>query len=105
VSALFDNGVVRSIYKIPLATFSNPDALGAHTGNAYQTTTPSGNPLINFAGSGPAGKIKAGALEASTVDLAEEFTNMIIAQRAFSAASKVITVSDQMLSDLTNIIR
>ncbi|HEY4635633.1 MAG TPA: flagellar hook-basal body complex protein [Rhodospirillales bacterium] len=105
VSALFDNGVVRSIYQLPIATFSNPNALGAHTGNAYQTTTSSGNPLINFPGIGPAGKINAGALEASTVDLAEEFTRMIVAQRAFSAASKVITTSDQMLDELTQIKR
>lgn len=105
VSALFDNGVVRPIFKIPLATFSDVNALGARTGNAYQTTTASGNPLINFAGVGPAGKIKAGALEASTVDLAQEFTNMIVAQRAFSAASKVITTSDQMLDELTQIKR
>lgn len=105
VSALFDNGVVRPIYQLPVATFSDANALGAHTGNAYQTTTTSGNPLINMPGVGPAGKIKAGALEASTVDLATEFTNMITAQRAFSASSKVITTADQMLSDLTNIIR
>jgi flagellar hook protein FlgE len=105
VSALFDNGVVRSIYQVPIATFQNPNALGAHTGNAYQTTTSSGNPLLNFPGIGAAGKIKAGALEASTVDLAEEFTRMIVSQRAFSAASKVITTSDQMLAELTQIKR
>jgi flagellar hook protein FlgE len=105
VSALFDNGVVRPIYQIPIATFADANALGAHTGNAYQTTTTSGNPLINFPGVGPAGKVNAGALEASTVDLAEEFTRMIVAQRAFSAASKVITTSDQMLDELTQIKR
>lgn len=105
VSALFDNGVVRPIYQLPLATFSNADSLNAHTGNAYAPSTASGNPLINFPSFGPAGAIKSGALEASTVDLATEFTNMIVSQRAFSASSKVITTSDQMLSDLTNIIR
>ena len=105
VSALFDNGVVTPIFQLPVATFSDPNALGAHTGNAYQATTSSGNALINLPGVGPAGTIKSGALEASTVDLANEFTNMIISQRAFEASSKVITTSDQMLSDLTNIIR
>ena len=105
VSALFDNGVIRAIYKIPVATFASPNLLGARSGNAYATTTGSGNPLINFAGVGPAGRIKAGALEASTVDLAEEFTRMIVSQRAFSAASKVITTSDQMLDELTQIKR
>ena len=105
VSALFDNGVTRAIYRLPIATFSNADALAAQTGNAYAATTSSGNPLINLPGVGPAGRIKSGSLEASTVDLAEEFTRMIISQRAFSAASKVITTSDQMLDDLTRIIR
>lgn len=105
VSALFDNGVVRSIFMIPVATFASPNNLGSQTGNAYATTTASGNPLINFAGVGPAGRIKSSSLETSTVDLAEEFTRMIVSQRAFSAASKVITTSDQMLDELTQIKR
>ena len=105
VSALFDNGEIRAIYQIPIATFSNTNAVGARTGNAYQSTTASGTPLVNMPGSGPAGKITAGALEASTVDLAEEFTKMIVSQRAFSAASKVITTSDEMLDELTRIKR
>ncbi|MGB8274851.1 MAG: flagellar hook protein FlgE [Alphaproteobacteria bacterium] len=105
VSALFDNGVTRAIYRLPVATFSNPNALAARTGNAYGATTESGNALINLPGFGPAGQIKSGSLEASTVDLAEEFSRMIISQRAFSAASKVITTADTMLDDLTRIIR
>jgi flagellar hook protein FlgE len=105
VSALFDNGEVRAIYQIPIATFSNPNALGGRTGNVYQATNESGDPLINLPGIGPAGKVNAGALEASTVDLAEEFTKMIISQRAFSATSKVITTSDEMLDELVRIKR
>ncbi len=105
VSALFDNGVTRPIYQLPVATFADANALGAQTGNAYQATTASGNALINLPGVGPAATIKSGALEASTVDSATEFTNMIVAQNAYSASSKVITTTDQMLSDLTNIIR
>ncbi len=105
VSALFDNGEVRAIYQVPIATFQNPNGLGARNGNVYQATTESGDPLVNLPGVGPAGKVAPGALEASTVDLAEEFTKMIVSQRAFSAASKIITTADEMLDELTRIKR
>lgn len=105
VSALFDNGEVRAIYQVPVATFSNPNALGAKTGNVFQATDESGDALVNLPGIGPAGKVTSGALEASTVDLAEEFTKMIVSQRAFSAAAKIITTSDEMLDELVRIKR
>ncbi len=105
VTALFDNGEVRGIFQIPIATFSNPNALGAASGNVYRTTEDSGDALVNLPGIGPAGKINSGALEASTVDLAQEFTRMIVTQRAFSAASKIITTADEMLDELTRIKR
>lgn len=105
VSALFDNGEVRAIYRVPIATFQNPNALGARSGNVFQATTGSGDPLVNLPGVGPAGRVAAGSLEASTVDLAEEFTKMIVSQRAFSASSKIITTADEMLDELTRIKR
>ncbi len=105
VVALFDNGLTRPIFKVPLATFSNPNGLGQNTGNIFSPTDKSGDPLLNTAGDGPAGKIAQSALEASTVDIAEEFTKMIITQRAFSANSKVITTADEMLDELVRIKR
>jgi len=105
VIALFDNGLTRPIFKVPLATFSNPNGLGQNTGNVFSPTDKSGDPLLNTAGDGPAGKIAQSALEASTVDIAEEFTKMIITQRAFSANSKVITTADEMLDELVRIKR
>ncbi|SMF67714.1 flagellar hook protein FlgE [Tistlia consotensis] len=105
VTALFDNGETKDIYKIPVAQFSNPDGLGARDGNAYIQTSNSGDVTLTGANSGGAGKIAPGALEASNVDLAEEFTNMIVTQRAYSASAKVITTADQMLDELIRIGR
>lgn len=100
VRALFDNGESRAIYKIPIGTFPNPNAMTAQTGNVYQETDASGQYLLNIAGVGSVGKVAASTLESSTVDIAEEFTNMIITQRAYSASAKVITTADDMLDEL-----
>ena len=105
VNALFDNGGTRAIYKLPVATFANPNALRPQTGNAWTHTVNAGNVFLNPAGTGSAGKISPSSLEASTVDLGEEFTNMIITQRAYSASSRIITTADQMLEELVRIKR
>jgi len=105
VTALFDNGEQRDIFKLPVATFRNPNGLAAQNGNAYQTTTYSGDPVLLEANTAGAGKVSPSSLESSTVDLAEEFTNMIITQRAYSASAKVITTADDMLSELLQIRR
>ncbi len=105
VTALFDNGRQQDIYQLPLATFRNANGLEELTGNAYQQTNTSGNFQLNLARNGGAGVFAPSSLEASTVDLAEEFTNMIIVQRAYSANSKVITTADQMLDELVRIKR
>ena len=72
--------------------------------NVWIATTESGNPLLTTATTGGAGEIVASSLESSTVDLATEFSNMVIVQRAYSAAGKIITTSDEMLQELTNLI-
>jgi flagellar hook protein FlgE len=105
VTALFDNGEQRDIFKLPIATFSNPNGLASQNGNAYQTTTYSGDPVLLDANTAGAGKIAPSSLESSTVDLAEEFTNMIITQRAYSASAKVITTADDMLNELIQVKR
>ena len=86
VTAQFSNGLSQDVYKIPLATFTNPNGLGQMTGNAYTATKASGPPDINLANSGAAGTIQSKSLEGSTVDLATEFTNLITTQRAYSAS-------------------
>jgi flagellar hook protein FlgE len=105
VSALFDNGETREVFQIPLAVFPNPLALTPVTGNSFTANDAAGNAIPREPNTGGAGLVTAGALEASTVDLANEFTKMIITQRAFSANTRVITTSDEMLDELTRIIR
>jgi flagellar hook protein FlgE len=105
VTALFDNGTRQDIYKLPIALFPNPNGLGAQSGNAYIATTVSGDLTMQEAGTGGAGLVAPSSLEASTVDLAEEFTTMIQTQRAYSAASRIITTSDEMLDELIRLVR
>jgi flagellar hook protein FlgE len=105
VVALFDNGETLPIYQIPLATFANPNGLSAKTGNIYLATDTTGTPILREPKSSGAGTIASGSLENSTVDLGTEFTNMIIAQRAYSAATKIITTADEMLDELVRIKR
>lgn len=105
VTALFDNGQRLDIYQLPLGMFRNPNGLEARTGNVYLETNRSGNFQLNLAGNGGAGNIAPAALESSTVDLAEEFTKMIITQRAYSANTKVITTADDMLEELIRVKR
>jgi flagellar hook protein FlgE len=105
VQALFDNGERRPIYRLPLATFVNPDGLETKSGNVWAGTEASGNPTLRTADSGPAGQIMQSSLEASTVDVGQEFTNMIIVQRAYSAATRIISTADEMLDELVRIKR
>ena len=103
VSALFDNGIEKKVFKIPVATFTNPDGLAAVAGNAYQLTDASGTATVLEAKTGGAGAISSNAVEASTVDLAKEFSDLITTQRAYSAATRIITTADQMLQELMQI--
>ena len=105
VTAVFDNGQQRDVFKLPLATFRNPNGLEAVNGNAYLQTGRSGDALLLSANTAGAGEIAPNSLESSTVDLAEEFSNMIITQRAYSANAKVITTADEMLAELIQIRR
>ncbi|AXB75349.1 flagellar hook protein FlgE [Novosphingobium sp. P6W] len=105
VSAVFDDGTSRPIYQLPLATFQNPDGLTRISGNAYLVSEQSGNVAINEPGTVGGGTLSASMLEASNVDLAAEFSNMILFQRAYSASSKIITTVDDMLQEVSNLKR
>jgi flagellar hook protein FlgE len=100
VSANFSNGLTQAVFKIPLATFANPDGLAEVSGNAYTSTPDSGSPVVNVASTGGSGTINSKELEGSTVDLATEFTNLITTQRAYSACSRIVTTASQMLDEL-----
>ena len=101
----FTNGRNRLIAQVALAKINNPEGL-IHVGNnVYRTSGTTGIPSIGKAGEDLPASIFSGTLEASNVDLAAEFTDMIIAQRAFQANARVITVSDQFLSEVTQLKR
>ena len=100
VTAQFSNGLLQDVYKIPIATFTNADGLSQVNGNAYVATKASGAASVNLASTGGAGAIASKSLEASTVDLASEFTNLITTQRAYSASARIITTANEMLQEL-----
>ncbi len=105
VTATFDNGQTRKLAQIAVATFANPDGLTAATGNAYTASNDSGQVSLKIPGEGGAATVDGGALEASTVDLSTEFTDLITTQRAYSASSKIITTADEMMQELLDTIR
>ena len=105
VTASYDNGNSRPIFKIPLATFANYNGLSATSDNLYQVSATSGNPTLVEAGTEGSGSIDGSSLEASCTDTANEMMLMIIAQQAYSAASQIISTSKTMYDDLINAAR
>jgi flagellar hook protein FlgE len=101
----YSNGLKQSLGKLALATFTNPGGLEKAGNSSFRAAANAGNPLIGAAGTGGRGSLSAGALEMSNVDLAEEFTGLIVAQRGFQANSRVITTSDEILQDLVQLKR
>jgi flagellar hook protein FlgE len=101
----FSNGASQAIARIVLATFSNPGGLEKAGSSGYRATFNSGNAGLGAPGSGSLGTLQAGALEMSNVDLSQEFTNLIVAQRGFQANARIITTSDEVLQELTNLKR
>jgi len=101
----FSNGITQTLAQIAIARFSNPSGLVRMEKNLYGATGNSGAPFIGTAGSSIQASIVSGALEQSNVDLASEFTRLIIAQRGFQANSRVITTSNDVLQDLVNLKR
>src|SRR3954447_12545882 len=102
ISGVYSNGLRKPIGQLALATFANPSGLTKAGNSAYRVGDNSGNALVGTAGTGGRGTLTAGALEMSNVDLSEEFTGLIVAQRGFQANSKVITTSDEILQTLVN---
>lgn len=111
VKAKDPNGedVARTIEigQVAIATFQNPNGLAKIGGNYYQTTTDdnAGQVTAGKPGEGGTASLMTGYIEASNVDLAKEFSDMIMTQRGFQANSKMITVGDEMLQELVNMKR
>lgn len=104
VSAKYGNQDVI-IGRVAVATFNNPDALQKLGGNNYGATVNTGNAILGAAGQNGSGMMQSGKIEMSNVDLSTEFTEMIVASRAYQANSRSITTSDEMLQELLNLKR
>ena len=105
ITGQFSNGLTAVMAEVATATFANPAGLLRIGDSDFTSSVASGLALVGAPGTSSRGSLSPGALEMSNVDLAQEFTNMIIAERGFQANSKVITTSDDMLNDLVSIKR
>ncbi|HET6697687.1 MAG TPA: flagellar hook-basal body complex protein [Nocardioidaceae bacterium] len=105
ITGVYADGHRTDLFQVALANFANPAGLQKAGDTAFLETPNSGDPQIGAPGSGRLGTLMGSSLEMSNVDLAQEFTNLIIAQRGFQATSRVITTSDQVLEELVNIKR
>jgi flagellar hook protein FlgE len=105
VNATYSNGQTIAIYKIPVATFAAPDGLEAKSNGLYSATASSGTAALQQSGSNGAGTIYGSKLESSTTDTNEQFSSMISAQQAYSAASQVITAVNKMFDTLISAVR
>jgi flagellar hook protein FlgE len=105
VSATYSNGQSVPIYKIAVATFNDPTGLAAHSDGMYTATATSGNAAYQTSGENGAGTVFGSELESSTTDTSGQFSNMISAQQAYSAASQVITTVSKMFDTLMSSMR
>ena len=104
ILAQFSNGDQTVVGQLAMATVRNPQSLVAVGNSNYELSAGSALPAIGIPGTGGRGTVQGGAVEASTVDIATEFTNLIIYQRGYEANSKVITTVDQLSQDTINLI-
>lgn len=105
LTGVFSNDLRQVVGQIAVGFFTNPGGLEKAGGSLLRTSANSGDVQVGVAGAGGRGTLSGGALEMSNVDLSQEFTNMIIAQRGFQAGSRVITTSDEVLQELVNLKR
>ena len=101
----YDNGQSRVQGRVPVVTFANADALQRENGQAFSATRESGAAQTVQSGTNGAGTLVAGAVEGSNVDIAKEFTKLIVAQRAYSANTKMVTTADELLQSTLDMKR
>lgn len=102
---IYENGSRKAMFQVPVATVANPDGLRAVNGNAWSLTRESGAMALSLSGQGGVGTIQDYTLEQSNVDVAQEMTDLIQTQRAYSSNAKIIQTSDEMLQETTNLKR
>ena len=105
IKATYDTGFIRTVYQIPLVDVPNQNGLIALDNQTFQVSPTSGSFFLWDAGDGPTGSVEGYAREGSAVDVAQELTNLIQTQRAYSSNAKVIQTVDEMLQETTNIKR
>lgn len=105
VTGIYESGQVRPLAQVVLATFANNEGLLKFKGSTFVNSVSSGEPSVGTAGTGGRGTLTGGALELSNVDIAQEFTNIIVAQRGYQANSRVITVTDELYQEAINMKR
>ncbi|WP_376093060.1 flagellar hook protein FlgE [Roseomonas sp. CCTCC AB2023176] len=105
ISINYDNGQIRTVGRVPIASFRDPDRLQRVDGQAFQRTQESGGALIGDPATLGIGKLVTNTLEGSNVDIASEFSKLILAQRAYTANTKIVTATDELLQDTLNMRR
>ncbi len=105
ILAQFSNGQQTVVGQLAMATIRNPDSLIAAGDSTYTLSARSALPAVGIPGTGGRGAVKGGAVEGSTVDIATEFTNLIVYQRAYEANSKVVTAVDELSQTTINLIK
>ncbi len=105
IRGIYDNGQVNPLAQLALANFNNPEGLLKFTGSCFVKAASSGEPSIGTARTGGRGTVNGSSLELSNVDIAEQFTNLIIAQRGYQANSRVITTTDELYQEAINLKR
>jgi flagellar hook protein FlgE len=104
IEAQFSDGTQVEVGQLAMASVRNPDSLVAEGDNNFSATAKTASPVIGMPGTGGNGQIVGGSIEASTVDLATNLTDLIVYQRAYEANSKVVTSVDQLSQDTINLI-
>jgi flagellar hook protein FlgE len=105
INGVFSNGLTEVLGQVALAIFNNPGGLIRDGRNVFTVSPNSGIAREGLAGTGGRGMVNGGVLEGSNVDIATEFSNLIIAQRAFQAGARSITTADMLLSEAVNLVR
>ena len=105
ILAQYSNGDQVVVGQLALASIRNPETLIARGNNNFQLSARTANPVVGVPGTSGRGTVVGGSIEASTVDIATEFTNLIVYQRGYEANSKVVNTADQLSQDTINLIR
>ncbi|MBU8540777.1 flagellar hook protein FlgE [Falsiroseomonas tokyonensis] len=105
VAVNYDNGQTRIVARVPVVAFNDPDKLQRLDGQAFMRTVESGEARVTDAATNGVGKLVTGSIERSNVDIASEFSKLILAQRAYTSNTRIVTAADEMLQDTINMKR